>query len=409
MKNTFFEYYQTSDEDLKKIWEDCFFSLDANVLLNFYRYTEATRNKFFEVLKNIEDKLIITHQAGFEFHKNRLTTINSQQKAYDNLTSFFSKKCNEIESELNNYKKHSYLQIGSISEEINKTFEKVNKDIEELKKKHPDLIDKDEIKNAITELFDKKITGSYDKESLTKIYKEGKERYENEIPPGYKDYKQKKNNDENSLYGDYIIWCQIMDFAKEKKKSIIFITDDLKEDWWYKFNGKTISPRPELLKEFFEITEQKILIYNADSFLLYSKNQMGTDIDDTILEEIKNLRLKDENYLYYQNLKNLNKLFSIQNKTLRKSFDKEIFNHLIKSDLNDSEYYDLYRKFLENYLSENLENKKRKYTELEKEQILKYLIESKDFNNTQRIMIYNILKKYFRDSKDDNDENLELV
>ncbi len=406
MKDIFFEYYKTEDDEIKSIWENCIFSFDTNVLLNLYRYTEVTRDKFFEVLENLKENSILTHQAGSEYHKNRLVTINSQQKAYDNLTGFFSKKCNEIESELNNYKKHSYLQTARISKKINKTFKKLRKDINELKENHPDLINDDEIKDFLTNLFQGRITSEYDNERLNQIYKEGKDRYEKEIPPGYKDFKQKKGNDDSSLYGDLIIWKQIIDYTKEAKKPIIFVTDDLKEDWWYKFNGKTISPRPELLKEFSNETGQKILIYNADSFLSYAKEQMGADIDDTILDEIKTLRLKDEKFLYSENLKNIHKLITHHDNAFQNKINKEIYFQISKNDFENAEYNDVYKTFINSYLNKIISDKNADFTDREKKAIYNYLLKSEHISNKERMMLYNLLKKY-RD--DFNDDEYELV
>lgn len=407
MKDIFFEYYKTEDDEIKSIWEDCIFSFDTNVLLNLYRYTETTRDKFFEVLENLKEKSILTHQAGSEYHKNRLVTINSQQKAYDNLTDFFSKKCNEIENELNNYKKHSYLQTGSISKKINKTFKKLKKDIGELKKNHPDLINDDEVKDFLSDLFQGRITTEYDNERLNQIFKEGKVRYEKEIPPGYKDYKHKKGSDENSLYGDLIIWKQIIDYTKESKKPVIFVTDDLKEDWWYKFNGKTISPRPELLKEFSNETDQKILIYNADSFLSYAKEQMGADIDDEILDEIKSLRLKDERFHYSQNLKNIHKLITLQDNAFKNKINKEIFYQISKSDFKNSEYHDVYKTFIDSYLSKVISDRNIDLTEDQKKAIYQYLVKSENISDKKRMMLFNFFKKYKDDFNDDDFEEVE--
>lgn len=325
MKETYFEYYEPNEKEIIKIWKDGYFSFDTNVLLNLYRYTDSTRNKFFKVLEIIENKSILTYQAGNEYHKNRLITINSQLMAYDNLTKFFDVKCGEIDSELNKHKKHSYIVTEEIRKYVNKSFSKIKEDISNLKKNHPDLFNEDPIKDFLTKLFAKKITSSYDNERLEKVFKEGRIRYEKEIPPGYKDYKEKKNNEESSLFGDLIIWFQIIDFAKEKKKPLIFVTDDLKEDWWNRYNGKTIGPRIELLKEFNEKTQQKILIYNADSFLTIANKQIGADIDDSTIKEIKDLRLKDERHINLSEVDNyINYIWNSNEKN--DSFIKNLFS-----------------------------------------------------------------------------------
>lgn len=294
MKDLFFEYYPIPEDQIPEIWNKCLFSFDTNVLLNLYRYTDQTRNKFFEIIEKLDDRNILTYQTAFEFQKNRLSTISGQAKAYDSLTEFFDKKFKEIENELNRYKKHTYIQSTVIRDQYEKALKKINKGILKLKEEHPDWYQDDQIRNRISDLFSGKVTNPFDEKRLSEIYKLGKIRYEKETPPGYEDLKEKKDKDENSLYGDLIIWNQIMEISKEKALPIVFVTDDLKDDWWYRFNGKTIGPRPELLKEFKINTEQQILIYNADSFLSYASEYTGITIAESIVKEIEELREKDE-------------------------------------------------------------------------------------------------------------------
>jgi hypothetical protein len=318
MEDLFFEYYPIKEEEVKGIWDICLFTYDTNVLLNFYRYTDNTTNKFCEVIEKLNARNILTYHSAFEFHKNRLTTIFGQIKAYDILIEFLNKKFNEIDNELNRYKKHTYIRSTDIKIKYERTFNKINKDIKKLKSEHPDWIQNDLIRDKITDLFRGRVTKSYDEKTLSEIYKDGKIRYEKEVPPGYEDFKEKKDKDECSLYGDLIIWNQLMDISKEKSLPIVFVTDDLKDDWWYRFNGKTIGPRPELLKEFNIKTNQKILIYNADSFLGLASEYMGINVDRKVVKEIEDLRIKDESLI---NSFKLNETYARLVETLNKQSD----------------------------------------------------------------------------------------
>ncbi|XQU07977.1 hypothetical protein P4544_15655 [Halomonas sp. LY9] len=42
MKDVFPEYFKDRDE-LEKIWENCIFVFDANVIIDLYRYSEDTK------------------------------------------------------------------------------------------------------------------------------------------------------------------------------------------------------------------------------------------------------------------------------------------------------------------------------------------------------------------------------
>src|SRR6266567_2622681 len=99
-------------------------------------------------------------------------------------------------------------------------------------------MDGDPVFDAVTELFDGKVGKPYKTEEYKEIYKKGKERYEQKVPPGYMDIAKKSNN--NNEFGDLVVWFQILDYAKGEARPIILITDDAKEDWWRDAGGEKI-------------------------------------------------------------------------------------------------------------------------------------------------------------------------
>lgn len=294
MKQKLSEYYKLEESQLKKHWQEDIFSLDANVLLNLYRYTPKTRDTFFDLLDKIKDRVWISYQAAFEYQKNRLVVINKQHEAYNEIRTLLENKKNEIEAKLNDYKRHPYLQTEELKKQIKSAFEAINKDILKLEKTHPDYLQDDPIWLKLTQLLDGKIGDDIPNEELEKIYRDGKKRYDEEIPPGYKDKANKKNEGNRSLYGDLIVWNQLLKHAKNIPSSVIFITDDRKEDWWYKFKGKTIGPRPELIKEFKDETGKRINIYQADNFLDSAIKNLNQAFNPEAIEEIRKVRLADE-------------------------------------------------------------------------------------------------------------------
>jgi hypothetical protein len=118
------------------------------------------------------------------------------------------------------------------------------------------------------------------------IIREGKFRYENEIPPGYKDEDDKIGF---QMYGDLILWFQIIDYAKKNDCPIIFVTNDIKEDWWHqdKEGEAKETPRHELLYEFKDKTKQGIWFYTTDQLIFKANQYLKTDISETVIEEIK--------------------------------------------------------------------------------------------------------------------------
>ncbi|SFN66278.1 hypothetical protein SAMN05421594_3718 [Chryseobacterium oleae] len=294
MKNKFNEYYKLSEEEIKDHWEKDIFCFDANVLLNLYRYSPSTREAFFSLLEKVKDRIWITYQAAFEYQKNRLVVINAQREAYKDIRETLTKKKGEIEAKLNGFKKHPYLQTAELKKQIESAFDSIGRDLDNLEKKHPDYLDKDPVWEKLSGLLDGKVGDDFSKDDLEKLYRDGKKRYDERVPPGYMDMKEKQNEGNRSLYGDIIVWKQVIEKAKTNGNSIILITDDLKEDWWYKFKGKTISPRPELIKEFKVETSKRINIYQADKFLEMANKNLAQQTTKEAIQEIRNIRLADE-------------------------------------------------------------------------------------------------------------------
>ena len=119
----------------------------------------------------------------------------------------------------------------------------------------------------------------------------GKHRYEFKIPPGYGDLygKEKKGT---QIFGDLIIWKQMLEYSKEKKLPIIFITNDIKkdEDWCYLDKKATedriYSPREELIKEIKDFSGVDFWMYNLPQFLFNAKEYIQASIDEELIQSI---------------------------------------------------------------------------------------------------------------------------
>ena len=60
MKNKFKGYYKPTEAKIKTIWDRGFISIDANVLLNLYRYSDDTRNELLLKVEKYADQLWLT-------------------------------------------------------------------------------------------------------------------------------------------------------------------------------------------------------------------------------------------------------------------------------------------------------------------------------------------------------------
>jgi hypothetical protein len=283
MKNAFIEYNPLSKETLKVLWDNAIFIFDTSVLLNLYRYSDETLNNFLETILKLNNRVWLPYQVGFEFNRNRLSVISDQIKRYKD----FEKKINDIINEIENKNRNPFL-----SEDLFKRLISIKGDIfreiDVKVKTLDDSLNSDLLLDKINTIFEGKIGNCNTIEELKQIYNEGEKRYQERIPPGYCDIKKP----ENERFGDLILWKQIITKVKNEKFDIIFVLDDRKEDWWLEHQGKTISPRPELLKEFKIETERICHFYKPSQFLEYSNKYLGNTIKEQVIEEVKNYNPK---------------------------------------------------------------------------------------------------------------------
>ena len=70
----------------------------------------------------------------------------------------------------------------------------------------------------------------------------------------------------------------------------MFVTDDRKEDWWERFKGKVIRPRPELIQEICEQTGVKFYMYQTDPFMEQASKHLRRKVKQNAIDEVKNIR-----------------------------------------------------------------------------------------------------------------------
>ena len=292
MRKTFPGYYRPNNDDFSNLWNNCIFVFDASVLLNIYRYTPATRDGFIDILDKISDRLWIPHQAALEYQKNRLDVINQQLSAYEKIQKSLDSNKTKILNDLKTFSRHPYIIVDQLSENIESAFAEINKELSNKKETHPNLLDEDDLRETITELLQGKVGLAFSQEKLKIICAMGKERYEKNIPPGYNDEKK----DGIKKFGDLILWCQIIDYVKSKQKPVILIIDDKKDDWWLKFNGRIISPHPELINEMFSKAGVKFYMYQSSQFMEHAKVYLKSHISKDSIDEVRDIEIFDEKY-----------------------------------------------------------------------------------------------------------------
>jgi len=140
----------------------------------------------------------------------------------------------------------------------------------------------DHFLERIAAVFEGRIGEAIDEKDYEKLVQEGKKRIEKGIPPGFED----KNKSGDKGLGDFVLWKQVLAYAKEQDKDVVFVTEDAKKDWWLESRGKTLGPRPELINEFHGVTGKKVLILRVASFLKEWEKEPKNKISKKAIEEI---------------------------------------------------------------------------------------------------------------------------
>ncbi|WP_282019107.1 PIN-like domain-containing protein [Salegentibacter mishustinae] len=312
------ELFELSDNSERQMWENAVIVFDSSALLNFYDIPKDSRKEIYKTFRgSLKDRLMLTGHIQFEYLKNRkktiseplknngkdisyysiekhyLMNINKEYKSINSSISEIKKLMNEVNSATKKSDRHPHLpedifssfkiDLDKFSQDINQFDEhrlkfetKIKEHIKSIRNEITDLESKDDVLDAINTYFILGVDHEYSEK--LKLANEASKRYLNSIPPGYLD----NNKDGLQKYGDFYIWDQIIDYALKNRKSVIFICDDLKDDWCVqeKNNRNRISyPRPELSKEFFEKTGYRFWMYSLSQWPFYSNKYLNTELN----------------------------------------------------------------------------------------------------------------------------------
>ncbi len=285
-------FYKRTEEELSRLWHEGVFVFDTNMLLNTYRYTQKTKDRYFEILSLLKkrNQLWIPYQAAYEFHDRRIDVIQGQLDAYTDVANILQTTLQKLESSLEPYKsKHGFIDATELSKEITDTIKKaktrINQSEAKDKSEFESLKKHDRLLEILEELFQDNIGKPYDKNKLDEIYRQAQLRIELKIPPGWEDASKKTYR----MYGDIILWFQLLDFARSKKQPIIFVTDDGKKDWWLSDakSQERDRPLPALVQEMFVETDVLLHMYQGYKFLQEAERFFKLEKKPEIIEEAK--------------------------------------------------------------------------------------------------------------------------
>lgn len=345
VKSLFSEFFIEDEEINKKIWTEGIIIFDSNALLNLYEFSSDIANNYLKAMETCKDRIWLPSWVVYEFLVKRETIIENQIKSYDEFNETILKAIEPLKSN----KKHPYVtkeEQEYIVKEINSIVDVVKKNKEEYQQSCS--CKNDSKLERLLSIISSNVGPPLKNEELEDIHSIAEKRMIEEIPPGYKDYQSKKKLHQcpnllqkSFLYGDYIIWKQVVDYASENNKDVVFITNDIKRDWY----DERKRARRELVKEFYESTNGCALrIYPSSEFFEYaSKRKTGKEmLDKKTLNELKtyesNLRIEQELLKKnYEEFSNANKYLNLHLERIFSSHQFPSFDQSIEALMDERE------------------------------------------------------------------------
>lgn len=278
--------------------------LDTNVLIHLYYYSPDYSNFALNCLNQIYDAIMIPSTVALEYemrqNKEYRNIKRNIQRVDDSIKQQIVTAKNSMMNTCDDLEKLKFPDIDELRNIIDKyhlQLKKWTNDFFEERKGTIEFLaatwdEKDPVKSLFDNLkATQHIMHELERGILYQMSDEANKRFNAKpepIPPGFKD---KGKNCGIRKYDDYFIWKEIMIFAKKNHTDVIFVTDDLKCDWW-ETSKKGMVFHHKLIEEFKK-TKQSIKAYT--SVELFKEISKDYDIEQS--DAIKYaLQLTDEEY-----------------------------------------------------------------------------------------------------------------
>lgn len=286
MKKLFGHLLPLTDVEIDEIWKKGTLTVDTNVLLDLFRSHSETRDAILNAMRGFEGRLWLSHQAASEFMRNYARValgVEAEFRAAEGDLSELEKAVSTAQSRLGSRRPLSRDVAQKLKADIAAAIRIAKEQVADERGRYSDGLTDEVLKNVLS-LFDGCV-GSAPVER-TNLQKEAERRIKEKVPPGYKDEKKGEH-----AHGDYFLWHQVLQWAKESARPIILVTSEKKEDWWESAEGKTIGPRCELRDEAHQVAGQRVLIYQTLNFLDHVAKRAGGAVSEIVRSDLRAPRI----------------------------------------------------------------------------------------------------------------------
>jgi hypothetical protein len=249
-------YRLPTESELEAALQSALVVVDANVLLNLYRYNESTRDDLLGVLRRLGDRLWVPNQVLREFWRNRLGVLASRGAGTDQALAALSKQQRATSDTLQQWAKTVAIDTAdrdSLLDKVAALHASLESEIRAHAPSTPAVVGAtggEVVLAQLEALLADKAGVAPPQADWEATVKEGNERVARQQPPGYLDADKADSGLPEGAAGDYLVWHQTMEEAEKRKLDVLLVTGDEKEDWWWRHRSEFLGPRIELVAEF---------------------------------------------------------------------------------------------------------------------------------------------------------------
>nr|WP_231712548.1 PIN domain-containing protein [Vineibacter terrae] len=283
MREKFPGYFRPTSDAFDTIWTKALIVPDTNVLLHTLRYRKETRDQVLNIFKTFSPRVWVPHTVCLEFLNGWREVDTTSRELYRRLQDELKKFANSYGKICEQNVDHHVLDTKEEKKKFDSFVRKRCQFLQKQSKEHPSREEGEAVLERVADAIGDNIGQEPSQENFKRWAAEAKERFGKKIPPGYKD--NDKRGD--AAYRDYYIWKELIQVAEQRHLPVIFITDDSKEDWYLRIEGKTVGPRPELVNEFKHLTSQAYYSYPFRKFVETSGKYISSTLSQEAFDEIK--------------------------------------------------------------------------------------------------------------------------
>lgn len=281
-----------TDSELDSALRSALVVVDANVLLNLYRYNESTRDDLLGVLRHVGGRLWVPNQVIREFWRNRLGVLASRGAGTDQALAALSKQQRATSDTILQWAK----TVAIDNTERDNLLQKVNAlhtDLEGKIRSHapsaPAVVGgalSEPVVQQLETLLAGKVGAAPTQVDWEAAVKEGNDRAARQLPPGYLDADKADSDLPEGAAGDYLVWHQTVMESSVRGIDVLLVTGDEKEDWWWRHRSEFLGPRTELVDELKAVCGKQLymmrpidLLRRASALNLVIRKESVDDVE----------------------------------------------------------------------------------------------------------------------------------